>query len=91
MGIGSGRLTLLAADCGQGQGAERRVKVARRVGTLRSLDQMIRYSSIFDQPGACLLQGRPKVSAPLNSSLMVLITRAYCHRFLQNFHIFFFS
>lgn len=89
VGIGSGGLTLLAADCGQDQGAGRRVKEARKVGTLRSLEQMIRCRSIFDQPGAHPLQDRPEVSAPLNPSLMVLIPRAYCHRFLQRFHIFF--
>lgn len=89
VGIGSGRLALLAADRGQDQGAGRRVKVARTVRTLRGLEQMIRCRSIFDQPGARLLQDRPEVSAPLNPSLMVLIPRAYCHRFLQRFHIFF--
>ena len=89
VGIGSRRLTLLAADCGQDQGAGRRIKVARKVGTLRSLEQMIRCRSIFDQPGAHPLQDRPEVSAPLNPSLMVLIPRAYCHRFLQHFHFFF--
>ena len=39
VGIGSGRLTLLPADGEQDQGAGRRVKVTRRVQTLRSLEQ----------------------------------------------------
>ena len=88
MGIGSGRLTLLAADCGQDQGAGRRVKVARKVGTLRSLEQMIRCRSIFDQPGAHPLQDRPEVSALLNPSLMVLIPRAYFQDFSSIFTFF---
>ena len=39
-GHGSGRLIWLIADCGQDQGAGKRVKVTRRVRTLRNLEQV---------------------------------------------------
>ena len=38
-GHGSRRPIWLIADCGQGQGAGRRVKVTRRMRTLRNLEQ----------------------------------------------------